>query len=190
MTFVGFAVIFCLGALILWSMYTYNNFREKQSRIDFWWDEVDVHLRFRRDLIPSLMDRARPLMKKENPTLDRIAGIREKIVQSEIHPEQTGLPENAERLENSLSAEFHSLQDVFRKHAEIQINPDLLTVMSELASIEGKALTACKEYNKLTNQYNSSIKSFPANLVAGMLRFNPREKRIFGEWKDTVRDTA
>jgi LemA protein len=190
MTFVGFGVIFCLGALILWSIYTYNIFREKQSLIDFWWDEVDVHLRFRRELIPSLLDRARPLMKTENPMLDRIADIREKIVKNEIHPESARLAENAERLENSLSAEVHSLQDAFRKRVEIQINPDLLTVMSELASIEGKALTACEEYNKLTYQYNSSIKSFPANLVVGMLHFNPREKRIFGEWKDAARGAA
>jgi LemA protein len=186
MTLVGFAVIFCLGALILWSIYTYNIFREKQSLIDFWWDEAEVHLQFRRDLVPSLLDRARPLMKWENQRLDRIAGIREEIVRNEIHPEPAGLPENMERLENSLSEEVHSLQDAFREHVEIQVNPDLLTVMSELASIEGKALTACKEYNKLTNRYNSSIKSFPANLVVGMLHFNPREKRIFGEWKDTA----
>ena len=189
MTFIGFAVIFCLGALILWSIYTYNVFREKQSLIDFWWDELDAHLRFRRDLIPSLLDRARPLMKWESQVLDRIADIREKIVQNEIHSESADLTESMERLENSLSSEFHSLQDAFREHTEIQINLDLLTVMSELASIEGKALTACEEYNKLTNRYNSSIKSFPANLVVGMLHFNPREKRIFGKWKDTALET-
>jgi LemA protein len=186
MAFVGVIVIFCLGALILWFIYTYNIFREKQSLIDFWWDEADVHLQFRRDLIPSLLDRARPLMKKENSRLDRIANIREEIVRNEIHQESNALTENAERLENNLSAEIHSLQDAFKQYLEIQLNPELLTVMSELASIEGKALTACKEYNKLTNQYNSSIKSFPANLVVGMLHFNPREKRIFGEWKDTA----
>jgi LemA protein len=179
--FVGFAVIFCLGALILWSIYTYNIFREKQMLIDFWWDEAEVHLQFRRDLIPSLLDRARPLMKRESQRLDRIADIREEIVLNEIHSESSGLTENIERLENSLSVEVHSLQDAFRRNAEIQINPDLLTVMSELASIEGKAITACKEYNKLTYRYNSSIKSFPANLMVGLLHFNPREKRIFGE---------
>jgi LemA protein len=187
MMFVGVVVIFCLGALILWFIYTYNIFREKQSLIDFWWDEVDVHLQFRRDLIPSLLDRARPLMKKEKSTLDRIADIREEIVRNEMHPESDVLTENVERLENSLSAEVHSLQEAFKQYIEIQLNPELLTVMSELASIEGKAITACKEYNNLTNHYNASIKSFPANLVVGMLHFNPREKRIFGEWKDTAR---
>jgi LemA protein len=185
MTLVGFAVIFCLGALILWSIYTYNIFREKQSLIDFWWDEAEAHLRFRRDLIPSLLDRARPLMKWENQRIDRIAGIREEIIRGEIHPEHAVLTESAERLENRLSEEVHSLQNAFREHAEIQVNPDHLTVMSELATIEGKALTACKEYNKLTHSYNSLIKSFPANLVVGMLHFNPRERRVFGERTDS-----
>ncbi|MDR1580307.1 MAG: LemA family protein [Synergistaceae bacterium] len=189
MTFVGFAVIFCLGALILWAIYTYNIFREKQSLIDFWWDEAEIHLQFRRDLIPGLLDRARPIMKWEDQRLDRIAGIREEIIQNEIHQETDDLTESIERLENSLSAEFHLLQDAFRQHAEIQVNPELLTVMSELASIEGKAVTACEEYNKLTHHYNSLIKSFPANLVVGMLHFSPKEKRIFGAWQDTAQVT-
>ena len=54
--------------------------------------------------------------------------------------------------------------------------------MSELDSIEGRAITACEEYNRLTADFNSSIKSFPANLVVSLLHFNPLEKRIFGEW--------
>jgi LemA protein len=178
---VGFVIIFCLGALILWFIYTYNTFREKQALIDTWWDEADVYLQFRRELIPTLLDRARPLMKRESTILDRIAGIREEIVQHKIHPDSSGLAEKMESLENSLSAEFHSLQDAFRKNLEAQVNPDLLTVMSELVSIEGKAVTACKEHNNLAYQYNSLIKRFPANFVMGMLHFNPREKRIFGE---------
>jgi len=184
MTLVGFLVIFCLGVLILWCIYTYNVFREKQSRIDLWLDEVDTHLQLRRDLIPSLVDRARPFMDSEKPLLDRIAGIREEIVREEISTNSLAAEQDMEHLENSLSREVHSLRDAFRQHREIQMNPGLLTIMSELVSIEGRAVTACEEYNKLTGDYNASIKSFPANMVVGMLHFNPREKRIFGEWSE------
>jgi LemA protein len=167
--------------LIIWCIYTYNVFRDKQSKIDFWWDEVDTHLQLRRDLIPSLLDRARPLMGSETPTLDRIAGIREKIVRNKLHPESGATDEGTERLENELSAEMLSLSSAFRENKDVQMNSTLLTVMSELVSIDGKAVTACEEYNKLTVDYNSSIKRFPANLVTGGLHFSPREKRIFGK---------
>ncbi|MDR1137999.1 MAG: LemA family protein [Synergistaceae bacterium] len=178
---IGFVIIFCLGAAILWCIYTYNTFRDKQSQIDFWWDEVDVHLHLRRDLIPSLIDRARPLMREEISTLDRIMDIREKMVHEEIAAKSIDIEKDAESLENRLSSEMHSLQDSFKKQREIQMNANLLTVMGELVSIEGRAITACEEYNKLAVGYNTLIKKFPAKLVARWLHFNPREKRIFGE---------
>ena len=181
----GIAVIFCLGLAILWYIYTYNTFRRKQAKIDFWWDEADTHLRLRRDLIPSLVDRARPLMGDETQTLDRIASIREEIIKDEISPHPVLGDCDAELLENRLSAEMLALQSAFKRHVEIQVNESLLTVMSELVSIEGRALSACKEYNKLTYDYNASIKGFPANLVAGMLHFNPREKRVFGSREES-----
>jgi LemA protein len=183
---IGFAIIFCLGAMILWFIYTYNIFRDKQSQIDYWWDEVDTHLRLRRDLIPILIDKARPLMKEESPTLEKIADIREEIVREEIAAKSIDIEQDVEILENNLSCEMHHLQDVFKKHREIQMHTNLLTVMGELVSIEGRAITACEEYNKLTNGYNVSIKRFPANLVARWLHFSPREKRIFGELSQAV----
>jgi LemA protein len=166
-------------------MYTYNIFRDKQASIDFWWDETEFHLHLRRDLIPSLLDRARPLMGPQASTLDRIAGIREEIVRDELeHNSKKG--SDIERLENNLSAEMLVLQSAFKEQHEIQMNSELLTVMGELVSIEGKALIACNEYNKLANAYNASIKSFPANVVVGLLHFNPKEKRIFGSFDKTV----
>jgi LemA protein len=183
---IGYAIIFCLGAMILWFIYSYNVFRDKQSQIDFWWDEVDTHLRLRRDCIPILIDRARPLMKEESSTLDKITDIREEIVREEIAAKSIDIEEDVEILENSLSREMCHLQDMFKKDRDIQMNTNLLTVMGELVSIEGRAITACEEYNKLTHMYNTSIKKFPANLIARWLHFKPREKRIFGELNQTA----
>ncbi|MCL2684154.1 MAG: LemA family protein [Synergistaceae bacterium] len=180
MALAGLAVVVCLGVLIFWCMFTYNSFREKQTRIDFWWDEVDAYLQLRRDLIPSLLDRVRPIMGAQSAILDRIAGIREEIVRDEIKANSLVIEPEMEKLENRLSSEMHSLKDAFRQHKEAQMNPDLLTVMSELESIEGKAVIACQEYNKLTGDFNSSLKRLPANLIAGLLHFNPLERRIFG----------
>ena len=186
MTVAGLAVIVCIGALIFWCMYTYNSFKEKQALIDFWWDEVDAHLHLRRELIPSLIDRARPVMGTQSGILDKISGIREEIVRELVGTDFLFEGHELEQSENRLSTEIHSLKDAFRSHKEAQLNPDLLTVMSELESIEGRAVIACEEYNRLTGDFNSSIKSFPENLVVGLLQFSPLEKRIFGEWNETA----
>jgi len=180
----GLAVIVCLGALILWCMYIYNSFSKKQTLIDFWWDEVDAHLQLRREFIPSLIDRARPIMGAQDSVLDEISSIREKIVHELIKKNSLIEGQELEKLENRLSSEISSLREAFINHREAQLNPELLLVMGELDSIQGKAITACEEYNRLTAEFNSSIKNFPANLVVPLLHFNPLEKRIFGERKN------
>ena len=177
----GLVVMVCLGVLIFWCMYAYNSFKDKQILIDFWWDEVDAHLQLRRELVPSLLDRARPIMGAQSDVLDKISGVRETIVRDMVNINFLIEGHELEQLENNLSSEIHLLRDAFRNHREAQLNSDLLMVMSELDSIEGKAVTACEEYNKLTAAFNSSIKNFPANLIAGFLQFNPLERRIFGE---------
>ena len=181
MMLAGLAVMLCLGVLIFWCMYTYNSFKVKQQMIDFWWDEVDAHLQLRRELIPSLIDRTRPIMGEQRAIIDRIAVIREEIVNKLIGTNSLVEGYELEQSENKLSSLVHSLKDAFRNHKEAQMNPELLLVMSELESIEGRAITACNEYNKLTVHFNSLIKRFPANLVVGLLNFKPLEKRIFGE---------
>ena len=181
MMLAGLAVMVCLGVLIFWCMYTYNSFKGKQYLIDFWWDEVDAHLQLRRELIPNLLDRARPIMGPQSAVIDKIAAIRENIVKELIDANSLVEGNELEHLENKLSSEVHSLKDAFRNHKEAQMNPELLLVMGELESIEGKAVIACGEYNKLTGIFNSSIKNFPANLVVGLLSFHPLERRIFGE---------
>ena len=181
MMLAGLAVMVCLGVLIFWCMYTYNTFKGRQYLIDFWWDEVDAHLQLRRELIPSLLDRARPIMGEQSAIIDSIAGTREEIVNELIDTNSLVEGNALERLENRLSSEVHSLEDAFRGQKKAQMNSELLLVMSELESIEGRAITACAEYNKLTGSFNLSIKSFPANLVVGLLNFHPLERRIFGE---------
>ncbi|MDR1917065.1 MAG: LemA family protein [Synergistaceae bacterium] len=171
----GFAVIFCLGISILWFIYTYNRFKAKQLQIDSWWDEVDMHLKIRHDLIPDLIAKTKLIMGSETPTLDRIASIQDRILEESFNTE-----DEIECLENELSNEMHSIQLSFKERREAQMDENLLTVMSELASIEGRASSACAEHNKLVNDFNTSITRFPASIVLNFLHFHPKEKRIFG----------
>ncbi|MDR1472787.1 MAG: LemA family protein [Synergistaceae bacterium] len=180
MVLMGFTAIFCLGILILWFIYTFNYFRGKQALIDFWWDEVDMHLKIRHKLIPNLIATTHSRMAAAAPILDKIASIDSRILGKSIDSN-----EEVERLENDLSSEMHTLQKVFKEHREAQMNEALLTVMSELVSVEGRASSACFEHNRLVNDFNSSITRFPARIVLDVLHFHPREKRVFGVINDT-----
>jgi LemA protein len=172
MGWVGIIGIIVLGALILWLILLFNTFSAKQRRIDEWWDEVDAYLKLRHDLIPLILEKAHPLMTEETPTLERIAEFSK---QTSAHPED----EDLEYLENGLSIALQNLKDTVRKHASVMLDVEFLRLMGELVSIEGRASSACKEHNLLVNEFNVSIKRFPAILLITALHFRPREMRIF-----------
>ncbi|MDR3332361.1 MAG: LemA family protein [Synergistaceae bacterium] len=168
-------VIACLvvfGVLILWFMYTYNIFASKQQRIDDWWDEVDIHLKLRHELVPNILGKASSLMGGETRTLDRIAELSERSL-DDAHES------DFEFLENGLSIALHDLTTAFKNNRDLMMDSDFLRLMGELVSLEGRASTACKEHNMLVSDFNVAIKRFPANLVVGLLHFKPREMRIF-----------
>ncbi|MDR1885504.1 MAG: LemA family protein [Synergistaceae bacterium] len=172
MGWVEISGIVVLGALILWFMYVYNTFANKQHRIDEWWDEVDTHLRLRHDIIPLLLEKARLMIAEEGPTLDRIAEFNEKTAADSDN-------DDLEYLENGLSIALHNLKDSIRSHSSAMLDIEFLTLMGELVSIEGRASSACREHNLLVNEFNTSIRKFPSNLVVKFLHFCPKEMRIF-----------
>lgn len=173
---VGFAVIFCLGVLILWFMYTYNTFAAIQKNIDLWWEEVDTHLKLRRELVPSLLAKARQILPGQEPTFQRIESICCEIAEISDDADKG----ESEELENELSAALRVLQDATRNDPDSMMKSDFLATMGELVSIEGRASAACAEHNRIVSDFNASIIRFPANLVLGALHFYPCEMRIFG----------
>ena len=177
---VGVAVIVILGGFILWLIYTYNRFVARQTKIDDIWDEVDTHLKLRHELIPNLVEAADGRMPEEAPTFRRIGEIRDAVEHGADMTE-------SEPLENELSTLLRKLRNDSAKYPDLMQDQKYITTLGELVSMEGRAATACERHNDLVREFNRSIKSFPASLIAGFLHFNPCEMRIFGVSEGTPR---
>ena len=179
---VGFAVVLCLGVFIIWLIYTYNRFVNKQSQIDEIWDEADVHLKLRHDLIPELIKSARGRMPADTAILDRVEELGKLTAGTDITIE-------TESLENELSELLRQLRQAARKYQDLMLDEDFVKLLGELVSMEGRAASACDRHNALVRDYNESIHQFPATLIVGFLHFAPREMRIFRSLDETPATT-
>lgn len=179
MHWAGFAIIFFLGALIIWIIYTYNRFVGKQAAIDTNWDEVDTHLKLRHDLIPNLIGAEAGRMPAERALFARIEEIRREIAARAGGPESP--IDSVERLENELSGLMLQIREAAAKYPEVMMDQKFITLLGELVSMEGRAASACNRHNQLVRDFNGAITQFPANLVVGFLHFHPCEMRIFGK---------
>ena len=74
-----------------------------------------------------------------------------------------------------LTGALKSLFAVSEAYPDLKANENFLALQEELTGTEGKIAYARQFYNDSVRTYNTSIQSFPSNLVAGRFKFAERE---------------
>jgi LemA protein len=58
---------------------------------------------------------------------------------------------------------------------EIKSDTVMIGLMDELAGTENRISVERKRYNDTVLEYNSAVKSFPTNIIAGIFNFDERD---------------
>jgi len=77
--------------------------------------------------------------------------------------------------DNMLSGALKSLFAVSENYPDLKANQNFLQLQNELSDIENKIAAARRYFNSSINEYNSTIQSFPSNLVASVFGFAYRD---------------
>jgi len=158
------AVLFVL-ALGLISFY--NNLVSKTQAIDNQWAQVETQYQRRFDLIPNLVNSVEGIMTQEQAVFGQIAEARTRYAGAETVNEKA---EAATTLESALSR----LLVIVENYPELRSSENVTQLMDELAGTENRVAVERRRFNDLVRDYNTTIKKFPANLIAGTFGFNER----------------
>lgn len=156
-----------LGIIVviaLWLMGTYNNLVGLRNNRESAFANVDVQLQQRYDLIPNLVSTVKGYATHEKELLESVTRARSAAMSA------TGTNQKIEA-DNQLSAALQGLKVQLEAYPELKANQNFLQLQSELADIENKLAATRRFFNSTTKELNTSIQSFPANLVAGMFGF-------------------
>jgi len=151
-----------------WLGGTYNSFVTKSQAIDAQWGQVETQYQRRFDLIPNLVNSVKGLMAQEKAVFDNLAEARTK------YGGATTVDEKAEAA-SELEAALGKLLVVVENYPEIRSSTAVVGLMDELAGTENRISVERRRYNELVQSYNTSIKTFPNNMVAGMFGFTEKE---------------
>jgi LemA protein len=162
---------------VLYLVFLYNGLVRLRNRIEAAWAQIDVQLRRRYDLIPNLVETVKGYAAHERETLDSVTKARAAAESA------TGPADQAAK-ENVLTQSLRSLIAVSEAYPDLKANQNFLSLQEELSATEGRIAYARQYYNDTVQRYNTKIQSFPAVLLAGALRFQPRE---YFEADDTSR---
>ena len=167
MILIGVLVGILLLAISLYGFFrgTYNQFISLDEGVKSSWAQVENQLQRRFDLIPNLVETVKGYAKQEKDVLVEVTNARAKVGGANTVPDKI----NAN---NELSGALSRLLVVVEKYPDLKSNQNFLRLQDELAGTENRIAVERKRYNDAVKVYNVAIRSFPANLLAGMFGFN------------------
>lgn len=146
----------------------YNLLVQKRQMTNNGWADIDVQLKRRSDLIPSLVRTVEGYAKHEKDLFREIAERRTAALNAGDDAAARGAAESA------LSKPVTKLIAVAEDYPELKANQNFLALQKELADTEDKIEMARRFYNGAVRELNVLAHSFPVNLFAGAFGFSDR----------------
>jgi LemA protein len=144
----------------------YNKFVGLDQTVKSSWAQVENQLQRRFDLIPNLVETVKGYAKQEKDVMVEVTEARAKVGGTANAPVSDKIAAN-----NQLSGALSRLMVVVEKYPDLKSNQNFMRLQDELAGTENRIAVERMRYNETVKIYNQAIKSFPANLLAGMFGF-------------------
>ncbi len=144
------------------------------------WADIDVQLKRRHDLIPSLVGAVKGHAGYERGTLESVVNARNRAAGA-------GGPAEAGAAEGALASQVRQILALAEAYPDLKAAESFLALQRSLTEIEDHIQNARRYYNAVVRDYNTRIAQFPSNLVAGTMNFVPAE---FFELSDSGESAA
>ena len=156
----------------------YNSLIHLQQAVDQSWAQVQNVYQRRADLIPNLVNTVQGAATFEKSTLTEVTNARASVGRVQLDPNKA--PTDAAQLEQfqaaqgQLSNALSRLLVVVERYPELKANQNFLSLQAQLEGTENRISVERGNFNRTVQDYNIAVRSFPTNLIAGMLGFAPR----------------
>lgn len=146
----------------------YNGLVTKQENVDNSYANLDVMLQRRADLIPNLISTVKGYATHETEVIEKVTEARTKLVNANNVDEKS-------EANNELTTSLSALMVIVENYPDLKASTNFAQLSDELAGTENRIAVARKDYNDVAKSFNTSIKRFPNNLLAGMFGFEKAE---------------
>ena len=174
---VGVAVVAVFG---LYFVSAYNRIVGMRNQVANAWNQIDVQLKRRHDLIPNLVETVKGAMSHERETLEAVIAARGRAVAA-APGGVSGGPPTADAVrqtvaaEGALSGALGRLLAVVEAYPQLKALENVTSLQEEITSTENKITFARQLYNDQATAYNTAQQEFPTNMVAGSAGAAPAE---------------
>lgn len=149
---------------------------QQQEGVEAAWAQVDVQYQRRNDLIGNLVETVKGYAKYEQETLTKVVEARASATQVVVKADQL-TEENIQKYQaaqGQLTSALSKLMAITENYPNLKADQGFSDLRAELSGTENRIAQARRQFNEAVQQYNTTIKTFPNNLMAGSFGFEKK----------------
>ena len=166
-------VLAVVAVLAVWGYSVYNGLVEKEEAVHGAWSNVETQYQRRSDLIPNLVNTVKGYAAHESQTLESVTEARSKatsinLTVDELTPETLAAYQQAQ---GEVRSALGRLIAVAEQYPDLKANQNFIELQAQLEGTENRISVARKAFNEEAQRYNTAVRRFPGNLIAGLFGF-------------------
>jgi LemA protein len=171
--------VFALGvaAAVLLSGCGYNTLQTQDEQVKSAWSEVINQYQRRADLIPNLVNTVKGYAAQEQQVLIGVTEARAKVGSIQATPELVNDPQALAKFQaaqGDLSNALSHLMAVVENYPQLKSDQNFRDLQAQLEGTENRITVARNRYIQAVQNYNVTVRTFPANLTASMFGYKPK----------------
>lgn len=173
------AILVIVGLIAVFGFSSYNGLVSANEAVNGKWSQIENQLQRRSDLIPNLVNTVKGFAAQEKEVIQSVADARSKLAGA------AGPAAKAEA-NGELNSALSRLLVVVENYPQLKSDANFRQLMDELSGTENRIAVARQDYNTAVQGFNTKIRSFPTNMLAGMMGFSAKEYFKADEGAKTV----
>jgi LemA protein len=156
----------------------YNNMVTLDENVTQKWAQVENVYQRRADLIPNLVEVVKGYASHERETLEAVVNARSKVGgQINLGPEMLNNPEAFAQFQQSqgaLTSALQRLMVVVERYPDLKADQRFADLQVQLEGTENRIAVERGRFNEAVQGFNTTIRVFPANIIAGFFGFGQK----------------
>jgi LemA protein len=176
----GWIVVIAIVAVIIIGIMSgvgiYNKLVTKEETVNTQWANVQSVYQRRADLIPNLVSTVKGVANFEQQTLTNVIEARAKATSVNINPKNLDAAslQKFQSAQDGLSSALSRLMVVVERYPELKATQNFSELQAQLESTENRITVERRNFNEAAQAFNTYMRSFPANMFAGMFGFQKK----------------
>ncbi|CDB10295.1 MULTISPECIES: LemA family protein [Bacteroides] len=169
-------IVAIVAIIAFWAISGYNSLVSMDENVSNQWANVETQYQRRADLIPNLVNTVKGYAAHEKETLEGVIAARSQATQIKVDPTDLTPEKLAEyqKAQGQLATALGKLLAITENYPDLKANQNFLELQAQLEGTENRINVARKNFNDSAKAYNTAIRRFPKNILAGMFGFDKR----------------